>query len=386
MKPIRDKVKGLRQRQRANGKWRIWWEPTTAERALGFAAVDLDPDRPTWSIRQARQLNDDVARAARGDASAPARSSGGRSMDALIEDYRRSRHYKKLRPTTRRSYDINLNAIAAKWGSQPVVEFSKPVVNTWYETLLANSGTYQAQALVRMMSILFSHAERRGWRPEQSNPCFRLQMESGAKRGRHATWEEFDALIASADALGMPAMAAAIALATLNSQRQTDLIGATIEAFRDVSIDAPDGTTLHVFAWELVRSKRSTHGILPVHEEAAPRIRALIDAAAPGQTALLIDHATRRPFTGDLFRDRWAQIRDHAADAAPSLLRPQRLQFRDLRRTFGVWARAGGASKNDVADVLGNSAGQDPGLGETYMPATFHTAARAVAAIQRPKH
>ena len=54
------------------------------------------------------------------------------------------------------------------------------------------------------------------------------------------------------------------------------------------------------------------------------------------------------------------------------------------RRTFGVWARAGGGSREDVGDVLGNSAAMDPQLGETYMPPSFHTAARAVASIQRP--
>ena len=60
------------------------------------------------------------------------------------------------------------------------------------------------------------------------------------------------------------------------------------------------------------------------------------------------------------------------------------LQFRDLRRTFGVWARAGGAIKEDVADVLGNTADTDPELGEVYMPPQFTTASRAVMAVKRP--
>ena len=56
----------------------------------------------------------------------------------------------------------------------------------------------------------------------------------------------------------------------------------------------------------------------------------------------------------------------------------------DLRRTFGVLARSGGASRDDVGDVLGNSAGSDPQLGEIYMPPSFDTASRAVMSIRRP--
>lgn len=60
------------------------------------------------------------------------------------------------------------------------------------------------------------------------------------------------------------------------------------------------------------------------------------------------------------------------------------LQFRDLRRTFGVLSRAGGASADDTGDVLGNSAATNPRLRQTYMPPSLTTASRAVAAIGRP--
>lgn len=47
-------------------------------------------------------------------------------------------------------------------------------------------------------------------------------------------------------------------------------------------------------------------------------------------------------------------------------------------------SRAGGATKDDTGDVLGNSAAVNPRLGETYMPAQLETASRAVMAIKRP--
>jgi len=375
--PISDKIIGLRQRRRANGSWRVWWEPNHSARALGFEPIELNADRATWSVREAKRLNDDVDRKRRGD-TAPPRSAGGRTVSALIHDYRKSVAFIEATDSTRRSYDINLNAIDKKWGEHNVVEFNKPIMRTWYESLYKGSGPAQAQALIRMFSILMSHAEVRGWRHENANPCFKLKMKSVRKRHRSATWAEYDALMDAAKKLGFNAMACAIALATLQAQRQTDLIAATIDSFRTVQMP---GEERPVLVWELIRSKRDNYGVMPIHAEAQPYLKMLLADAGEDQTRLLIDEATGAPYSGDLFRKRWAAIRTEAAKSAPGI---QTLQFRDLRRTFGVWARAGGGSREDVGDVLGNSAAMDPQLGETYMPPSYHTAARAVASIQRP--
>lgn len=74
-----------------------------------------------------------------------------------------------------------------------------------------------------------------------------------------------------------------------------------------------------------------------------------------------------------------------AAAAKNSGLTPlSRLQFRDLRRIFGILSRAGGSTRDDTADVLGNSAATNLRLAETYMPSQLDTASRAVDAIRRP--
>lgn len=384
-KPIHDNVKRLRQRRRRDGSWRLWWEPESNVKALGFDIVDLDEDRPTWSKRQAEIFNADVAKAMTGQTSTR-RSTGGRTIEALINEYRHSRSYKKLAPTTIRAMNTNLATITRKWGTHMVVEFSKPVMFNWYETMFDTSGPAGAKSLILTMSGLFSYSELLGWRAENSNPCFRLGMQSTRKRKRSATWAEFDQLIASADALGMPEMACAIALTTLQAQRQGDVIAARIDGFREITVATEDGEQENRFVWELIRSKRMNFGVMPLHPEVEPRVRAILAAAKPNQQRLIIDHATKRPPTGDLFRKRWAQIRTEAAKLAPSLVTPGNvLQYRDLRRTFAVWARAGGGSAEDIGDILGNSAGTDPGLRETYMPPSFHTVARAMDAIKRPQ-
>jgi integrase len=374
--PIPDTIPRLRQRRRADGSWRVWWEPTDEVKALGFDVVELDARRATWSAREARRLNAEVERVRKGGARRT--PSRGRTIDNLIDEYRKSSAWKKLRPKTVQSYEGNLRLISRKWGHRLVVDFTKPVMFTWYETLTEASGKHQALALIRMMSILFSHAERIGWRPENTNPCTRLGAEVPKGRTRTAGWPEYDALLTAADELRLPAMALAVQLAALSGATETMLVTATVGEFQKVTIDGAD-----VWAWARTRTKRDTYAVLEVHPYAVPALEAAIAGRNDPDAPLLLDGRTGRAYSADLFRKRWAEIRAVAARTCPSLGRPP-LQFRDLRRTFGHWARAGGASTEDTGDVLGNSAAVDPRLREVYMATQFATARRAVLAIERP--
>lgn len=373
-KPITQKVKRLRQRRRTDGSWRIWWEPETDLRTKGFEPVELDADRPTWSVRRAEGLNRDVDRARGTVATA---GPGGKSMAALIHQYRQSRNFLKLAEKTQRDYAAKLDIIETKWGAAHVAQFSKPVMHEWYQTLYDHHGKWQSAAIMRIMSLLFSFAELKGWRPENSNPCFRLKMEVPAGRKRVASWDEFDALVTAADTLDLPDFACALMLAALSGARQTDLRKARTDEFSDLRT----GGNLGVLVWRYTRSKRGNEATIVVHPDAAPRVRNLLDGRTDTGVPLLTHAATGLPYSEDTFNDHWLAVRAQAARTLPAITS---LQFRDLRRTFGAWSRAGGASKADVGDVLGNSAAVNAQLGEIYMAAQIDTISRAVTAIKRP--
>ena len=240
-----------------------------------------------------------------------------------------------------------------------------------------------------MLSILFGRAERLKWRPKGSNPCAgeTFELPELKPRARRANWEEYDAVMQAAEVLGFHAYRIAIAMAALTGQRSTQIRTARIEDFQRVSVGT-DGTKQTMWVWHVHRTKRDTDGVIPIHAELAPLLAQAIADAAPDQTALLVDEVTGAPYSKDLFKKRWARVRAQAAKEMPSLIDQgdarDTLQFRDLRRTNASWARRGGASRDDAAAVLGNSAATDWGLGETYMPPDFWTALRAIKAIQRP--
>jgi len=390
--PIGDAPRGLRQRLRSDGTWRVWWEPRAQDRLHGFAAVELSADRAAWSVAEARRLNKaaDTAIATGTRPDAPARA-GNRITD-LIAAYRQSPDFRTgLAPKTQASYRALLNQIEEKWGTARVAEFDKATMKAWYETLYTHKGATIAQRLLRMMSILFTQAEARGMRPDNSNPCFRLRLHTPAPRARVATWAEVDAMISAAEGAGQHAMALAIRLGVFQGQRQTEVREATRGAFRLIPVAGgamgDDGAPRPEWVWFFRRSKRGNDGVMPLHAEVVPHLRrALADTGTPAaprraDAALLVDEALGRAYDEDLFQARWRALRTRAAATVPSVAD---LQFRDLRRTFGVLARAGGSSKNDIGDVLGNSAATNPLLGETYMPPSFATTRRTIGAIQRP--
>lgn len=385
---------GLRERTRADGSVRLWWEPRGDAAKLGFAAVDLDANRMAWSRQQAERLNAEVeaARLNGSRKSAKARKTS-RSIDDLISDYRASPHFKAtLAAKTRDSYGKLLIQISDKWGPHRAAAFDKATMKAWYQTLFTAKGARMAQALIRMMSVLMTHAEDLGWRPENSNPCFRLKVVTPDPRARAGAAAELAAILSAADALELKGMGLAIRLALYQGQRQTDIRLATRGAFQLRTLPG-QGKAAQVWVWQLRRSKRGTEGAMQLHPAVVPMLRAALadagTARAPRGPAdpLIYDEVTGKSYTTEfLFNKRWLAIRAWAAHPeggnCPGV---GDLQFRDLRRTFGVLARAGGASKDDIGDVLGNSAAVNPLLGETYMPASFTSASRAVAAVKLPK-
>jgi hypothetical protein len=386
--PVGDPPPRLRQRQRADGSWRVWWEPEGQVRKLGFASVELDAKAPLKAAREARRLNDQVDQA-RLTGSAPVSRRGPVCIEDVVQDFKRSLQWDQLAQKTRVSYDKGFRLIIRKWGDVPVQDFTKPMARTWYESLHRESGQWQAPALLRMLSILMAHAELRGHRPENSNPCSRLGVSIPKGRSRVASWDEYDALQAAALRVGLPSIGVLAALSMLAGQRETDCFMATRDAFDQRQVIWPGAKdAVAVWVWDLSRSKTGATGTILLHAELAPMVAAIMARPAPVDARLVIEERLARPYDEDLFQSRWGEVRAAAIAGGegwapcPSLAD---LQFRDLRRSFSTHARRGGASVNDAGDVLGNSAATNSRIKGTYMPAEFFTAARAVAAVTRPE-
>ena len=383
-KRISDSVRWLRTRRRADGTRRLWWEPSADARALGFTVVEFDARHRHRAEREAAALNRQAdAALASGQSRPVARDT--MTVDMVVQDWQRSLHYTtRIAAATRNGYRVAANRIVRKWGEVPIADFTKKTINTWYESLFREAGPGSARVLITVFSMIFDHAETQDWRPENSNPCHGIARSGSGSRDRVITWGEYDALQAAAMACGLHSVGAAITLSMLQGQRQTDVLKATRGEFRQIDVRFPGQTAdTSVWVWSMMRQKRKTAGDLPLHIEAVAVVQTLLDARILRDAdPLITDERVGRGYDAHLFAKRFAEVRARAiADGCVSLASAQ---FRDLRRSFGVMARRGGASPADTGDVLGNSAASNPRLKDTYMPAEFYTAARAVMAVQRP--
>lgn len=370
--PVITPTDGLRQRQRSDGTWRIWWEPTARQAKLGAKVVDLSNLRGGEAQRRATALTKDYA-----ETTPRLRAH---SIDALIADYTASRWFTKLRDSTKGSYRSNMNTIAAKWGPQPVPSFDGPTVNSWYESLLNARGHSRAHSLIIMLQILFKHAERRGWIAKGSNPAADMGMDKPVPQStRVATDAEIDALLHAADARN-PTLALALRLSVHTGQRVEDIRTARPSEFEPAAIPVVGrAKPVQGYYWRMLRSKRGNAGVIPIINAqlvaglAAQLARA--DVQAKGQLLL---NGNGQPYTRHRLGDHFDVVRAAAAQTLPSI---HGLQWRDLRRTFGVRLRIAGVSRDDIGDVLGNTVGISPDLAARYTPATAASTTRAVAAV-----
>jgi integrase len=364
--PLLNGAPNLRHRVRSDGSLRVWWEPSATQRKAGAIVVDLSDLRPGEALRRARQLSKGLQ---------VDRSPRDRSIDAMIKEYQGSRFYKDLRNTTQASYRVDLRAISDKWGSEPAVAITAPMMDAWYEALLRSKGTHRALALLTMMRILMRYGETRGWIPRGSNPATKLKMTKPAGRERVASDAERAAIWAAAPQVRDISLPLALALVT--GQRQTDILKAQVADFK-VQVLHPPGHAAPVrgYVWLLRQSKRGRALPVPIIDPVAV---ALLDAVLQRRSgALVINSYTGKPFDRFNFANRWEDLRAIAAKTTPSVAS---LQWRDLRRTVSVGLRSAGLDRDDTGDLLGNTIGSNNALAAIYTPATLSTTLRAVGAI-----
>lgn len=391
--PIAKPAPGLRQRWRVRTKdWRIWWEPSPAQRATGLKPVDLDADRLTWSNKKAaalsRQAETNLQR--RNPVARRIANPSKNSIDALVITFLdpKNRRFHRNSTAHKKNVRYDIGRILDRWGGTAVRSLTKPVVYTWYETLYADHGARLAQRLIGTLSTLLSYGALKGL--VDVNPLIRMGLETPTPRARLISWPEYDALDAAADRLALPSMRLALALSMFMGQRGTDCWNVTAGAFVQHVIDRGQDPVL---CWRLVRSKdrKKKLSYLRVHPEVEPHIDAALarlaaadwpGAPIPDDARLVIQDISGNPMNEHYFQKSFAKIRASAAERLPSVASAQ---FRDLRRTFSNNARHAGMVSDDVDDALGNTAGSDPNLRQVYMPASDERAASAIMAVQRPE-
>ncbi|WP_332772973.1 hypothetical protein [Phenylobacterium sp.] len=168
-----------------------------------------------------------------------------------------------------------------------------------------------------------------------------VDRETPPGRIRVGTWKELRALIASAEALGLPSIADAIILGVDLSWNQVDRL-----PLKWAQIDAQGRV-------KATRQKTGRRGETPLLAAlGVPRLQLIRQRQAAifgpnvKPTHVLICELTGKPWSTDLYRHKFADVRAHAAATVPSVAT---LQDGDLRDTAITVGKAAGLSNEEIA-------------------------------------
>lgn len=407
------------------GRPEHWWQPSSELRAEGWRPKKLSADRAA-AIEEAEAINARVdawrrdrrvatlaigAEPQAAPAPEPQAASRPRlvgtpaarvakarpgSVAWLIDEYRKDELFRRCAPKTRLEYDKHLHTIRAWAGDEPAGSIRREDVRKLYRDHKTRAPA-MAAALVRVGRRLWSVGTMLAGAGVTDNPWARLSIQGGGKAGLVWPREAVDWMVAAADALGASSVGTAIALNEWIGQRQGDVL-----RLPATFLERPPA---------IRQRKRGSVARLDVRDVPAvvARLnlqRARDEAAAAGRagdtvtaSTLLVDERTGRPWTGDAFRKRFAEIRAAAAEAADGGVmaidwqRPgfdaddprawrvslTELQFAHLRHTAVVRLNEAQVDPLGIRTITGHSLRSVDQILETYAIATGATAKAALA-------
>ncbi|HEX9837110.1 MAG TPA: hypothetical protein VGB90_09665 [Alphaproteobacteria bacterium] len=353
------------------------WHPGPGVRALGFTGRDLRNELGDWlgegaAIELARELNRQVQEAR--SQPVPAEGPAGkvrkgiprtpRTCAALWDAYSKSSRFGRLGASTRKDYrskaGIFLDGFTGRdgagiegFGRFAVAAVDKPVMYGYSERLLEHKGAAMAAGIIAVARLMFSHAERIGWRRENSNPAFRLGMPGAAPRLRLATPAEIEALVAAADKARVPSVGDAILLALHSAQRRGDVLAMPDWIVADGRIRlrqfkrgaGVDVKLTPVLAARMGQARRRGRAI------ESERCRKL-GRPERNELAIILSETTGEAWNGSTFSHSFGLVRAAAAASCPSLAD---LRFLDLRDTAITRLALAGCDKWQIASISGHS-------------------------------
>lgn len=354
---------------------RYYWQPSSELREGGWRNERL-PDSLSAAVDRAKELNSQVAawRSGLGEAN----GGGGKavrpgSIKALVQRYKKSRFYEKLKPGTKPGYDWALKHIQIELGEEePVAAITPKVVERLY-TRVCKRSVSSANSIIRVLQALMKFAVKDG--AISTNPAAKPGLINTAAQG--VLWPEaaVDLLVATADEEGRPSVGDAIELAYWLAQRPTDVLRLDRRVYRNGQ-------------FRIAQSKTNARLQIP-H---SPRLQRRLDAALERlsqrndvvATTLVVSEETGRPYQDTNFSHVFATIRAAAAKKTPVIetedgtqVHVESLVFRQLRHTGVTRLAEAGCEIPEIAAISGHTMKSVHNILERYMVRTSKLAQNA---------
>lgn len=389
------------------GAVRCFWQPSTVLRKLGWKPLRL-ADELGQATEQARAVNalladwkmarergDKVATpaglldrlAANWAASDPAASQAVKfdvlarpnspaveplpqpgTVSLLIDAFLAHRRFAGKAAKTRRFYRQNLELIRRWGGDLPIGAITQGRLETFHDAL-AVKAPRTASAMVQSARRLWNWAATQDrFAPLiQINPAARIELDfDPATKPRLWTDKQVAHMVATADAIGRPAVGTAILLAEWLGQRQGDILALPRAAWAD--------------GWFAIdQAKTGAAAEIPESPALRTRIEAELarqDAAGLAGVTLLLNDLTGQPYDEHAFRRQFAEVRRAAAQRMAGCAG---LKYMQLRHTAVTRLAEAGSTTPEIASITGHTLRSVDAILERYLVRTKRLAQNAVA-------
>ena len=353
----------------------FYWKPEPRLRPK-WKAWALGAD-PRLAIAEAKRLNQAVqewlAKQADGAKTRRKTRLGPSTVGQIIAGYKQSEDWRRLAPSTAVTYTYEFRRLEDEFGHEVADTLSLSRVDDWLEALRREApGT--ARHVLAKGRLLFAWAQRKEMVAAGVNPFLGQRRHrggrdtkwtQGGKRKARFTWDEVQAVVAAADAAGVPSMGTALVIAFACVQRITDVL---------------DLRRKHVAGGRLKFRQRKTGFEVDM---ALPPIVAERLAAAPALSTptqhLIVSESTKAAYHEKTASRVFKRLIDAmAATDRPSLAGKQ---LRDGRRSGFVQYVLDGVAIPFVCSMSGHSIEEGMSIVEHYLPKTADQADRAVSAL-----
>lgn len=255
--------------------------------------------------------------------------------------------------------------LKAKFGATKLQDIRAPLVRDWMQSLVETPSA--ANHAFRLLSKLFSYAEEREWRSQNTNPCRIVKEFKNKKRNRYATEEEIKRIgqILTRLRTTRPRETAFIYLLIYTGARPS-----TIERAKRSEIQRY-GSGDRAFAL-LRRSGKTGEEVIHIPPEA---LRILDDAVPEGdrEGAAATLTGVKNPTA------LWKEIRKEAGC--------EDLWIRDWRRTFATTGMGEGFAMSSISEVLGHASVQTTKIYAKLAPShQVETVQKTAAKLEKLLH
>jgi len=340
---MRAKIRYLVAKPQKGGHTLYYWQPTAVLQAQGFL--------PRRLAERSNQFVEAIAEAERLNAELDAWRAGhpmenrpkAETLPWLVDLYRKSSRYAKLRENTRLDYEQSLKVILAwsKRANDPPLRSITPLIVDEFYRGMREKAPARANKTVSVLRLLCAFALKNGFLDK--NPATNPDLIG--RPGRDLVWTdaEIEIFCEAAKAKGRASLALAVKLAVNLGQRESDILSLAWPQY--------DGKFI-----QLRQKKTGKLLDVPVIDE----LVAELQQTQRSSPVMVISETTGKPYRrhnfSHLFREiaRGAGLRDE-------------LQFLDLRRTAAVRLAEAGCDLKEIAHITGHSYDRVK-IFEVYLP------------------